>query len=102
MTDAPEIAPPQKAIQRSHKCRSRHVDPVRVARAIATALFCLAALCVVILIVGIWASVRQAPPWVSLRTLVFFSVYFAALPLALAVIFCAIGRYVRAKATRRN
>src|SRR5690242_17309945 len=27
-----------------------------------------------------------APPWVGLRTLVFFSVYFAALPLALAVI----------------
>jgi len=75
---------------------------VRVARAIATALFGLAALCVVIVIVGIWASVRQAPPWVGLRTLIFFSVYFAALPFALAVIFCAIGWHVRAKATGRN
>jgi hypothetical protein len=73
-----------------------------VARAIATALFGLAALCVVIVIVGIWASVRQAPSWVGLRTLFFFSVYFAALPLALAVIFCAIGWYVRGKATGRN
>ena len=75
---------------------------MRVARAIATALYGLAALCVVIVIVGISASVRQAPSWVGLRTLVFFSLYFSALPLALAVIFYAIGRYLRAKATARN
>ena len=68
-------------------------------RRIAAVLFGLASLCVLVVIVGVWAVARQAPPEVDHRTLVTVCVYFAAIPLTVAAILSAIGWYVRARAT---